>query len=369
MDEFNKQNLGPSQPAIGTGEGEVPLATPAQMPDLMRTAASDLRTLQESGGQTVKPYVPETVSPAAFAPQTPAAAPAQSANEPMFTPPSPIAPATAEIGKVPAKQHQKGLVGGLVAFVIVIALAAAGYFFVYPMFFGQSAEEIPAVTPPAQTEVLPATPGENPANEPIVPIVPIATSSGEAATTTPAITTETHTSLLNKPTDANQEKTITTVNADNLKNGIVDTTTETATIKEINLKSDTGAPITFTEIMTTLLPTVFTSETAGQFENYKYSVVVFSNSQGAWLNYIGQAKSGTDLAALKNKINLLEAANLSTVFLKDSGSQQGEWKSGTINRYLVFSQNNSALNYGWFGDKLLITTSYPAWQALSAAIQ
>ncbi|MDP2705859.1 MAG: hypothetical protein Q8O49_01485 [bacterium] len=365
MDDLNKQNLNPSQPFIGTGEGEVPLATPAQMPDLMRTALSDVKTLQETGGQNVKSYIPETVSPASFEPKNDPTVTAKPAEQ-MFQPPQPQnATMASEINAVPAKQHQKGLVSALIAFLVIIALGAAGYFFVYPKFFA-SPEENPIINEP----ITPISENPEMPLEPLVPIVlPATTTEENAATSTDSSETKTFISLLQKPADSSQEKILTGLDATNVKNTVVDLATGTAATKEIILKKEDGSPFSFGEIMATILPTVFTSETISQFEDYQYSVIAFSNSQGVWLNYIGKAKADADLAALKNKINLIEAANLANTFLKTSGDQQGEWKSGTNNRYLSFSQNGNALNYGWFDDKLLITTSYPAWQAISPKIQ
>ncbi|MDP1706657.1 MAG: hypothetical protein Q8L36_02450 [bacterium] len=365
MDDLNKQNLNPSQPFIGTGEGEVPLTTPAQMPDLMRTALSDVKTLQETGGQNVKSYIPETVSPASFEPKNNTEIAAKPAEQ-MFSPPQPQSPTMAsEINAVPAKQHQKGLINGLIVFVIIVALGAAGYFFVYPKFFGSPIEDTIINEP-----ITPISENLETLIEPLVPIVlPATTTEEDAATSTDSSETKTFISLLQKPADSSQEKTLTGLDATSIKNTVIDLATGTATTKEIILKKGDGNPFSFGEIMATILPTVFTSETIGQFEDYQYSVIAFSNTQGVWLSYVGKAKTGTDLAALKNKINLIEAANLTNSFLKTSGSQQGEWKSGTNNRYLSFSQNGNALNYGWFNDKLLITTSYPAWQAISAKIQ
>lgn len=365
MDEFNKQNLNPSQPSIGTGEGEVPLATPAQMPDLMRTAISDVKTLQETGGQNVKPYVPENISPASFEPANNAGEPAKPAEQ-MFQPPQPQNPTMAsEINAVPAKQHQKGLINGLIVFVVIVALGAAGYFFVYPKFFGPPAENPivnEPITPISETPEMPI--------EPLVPIVlPATTTEENVATSTNSSETKTFISLLQKPADSSQEKTLTNIDATSLKNTATDLATGTAATKEIILKKENGEPVSFGEIMATILPTVFTSEITSQFEDYQYSVIAFSDSQGMWLNYVGKAKTDADLAALKNKINLIEAANLTNTFLNTSGSQQGEWKTGTNNRYLSFSQNGNALNYGWFNDKLLITTSYSAWQAITPKIQ
>lgn len=376
MDELNKQNNNPGVPPaggfIGTGEGEAPLATPAQMPDLMRTAASDMKTFQETGGQNVKPYIPETVSPASFSPQnnqeTEKSAAAPKAPGQDFQPAA--ATPVSEKKAVPAKNHKKGFVGGLVAFGVVIVLAAVGYFFIYPMLNSQSEAELPAIIPetPA-TENLEVIPPTEQTEAPIVPIVPAATTTEPTAEEeTPGQTMETHVSLLTD-TDSAQEVILPTVSADGIKNSITDTTSETAAIKEIQLKKETGEPASFSEVMASFLPTVFTEETAAQFESYQYSVLAFTNSQGTWLGYVGQAKTGTDLPALKNKVNLIEAANLTSAFLGTAGEQVGEWKSGANNRYLAFSQKNNALNYGWLGSKLLITTSYPAWQAISAKIQ
>ncbi len=373
MDELNKQNTSPSGSFIGTGEGEVPLATPAQMPDLMRTAVSDLRSLQETGGQTVKPYIPETVSPAAFSPQeAPAKMPAENRNGGgNFQPPQIETQAPAAGAQpVPAGQHKKGLVGALVAFLIVVVVAAGGYFFIYPKFFANNNQ------PAAITENQPTVPANenvepNPSPEFTVPAAEVPPTTTSTATSTPTAETPIHLSLLNDAATKQETIELSSLDVAAFKNALAkNVATTDPTLKEINLQDANKIPLTFSQLSGLLLPDVFTTATAGQFESNQYSLLVFSNSQGAWLSYLAKPKSGADLTDLKNKISAIEqTASLKSLFLKETGEATGAWKSGTINRYLSYPQNGNALNYGWINNQLLITTSYPAWQAINAKVQ
>lgn len=72
--------------------------------------------------------------------------------------------------------------------------------------------------------------------------------------------------------------------------------------------------------------------------------------------------SSSSLAAVKSAFNQIFEASTSWTgaFTQDPGAA-GSWKSGSTsgvtNRYLTFG-NGSALNYGWSGRTLIISTSY-----------
>lgn len=348
------------KPVIGTGEGESPLRGPVGNQDTMRTMGSDLKSLQETGGQTVKPYIPPS-SPSQPQPEPPASKPA----EPIFQPPTidagpvnfpPAAPPASLQPTIPAQSHKKGFVVGLIIVLAIIGLAAAGYFYVYPNFI------LPLLGVVAPTETLtppPAEPGQ------IIEVSPVEIPPAETQpeTVTPAAS---HNSLLKTAADSVQEISLATVDLTNLKTAINPLAATTPTFKEFTLKDDSGAFLKFGQVMNLVLPDVFDAETSTLFEENDFTVFVYSDSRDGWPGFIGKVKNTADLETAKQKIALLESsADLKNIFAQDPGAGQ-TWKAGqtdsVTNRYLSFTQTGAALNYGWLNNNLIITTSYNAFK-------
>lgn len=345
------------KPSIGTGEGESPLSGPINNQDTLRTMGSDLKSLQETGGQTVKPYTPPSSPPPPIKPEKPA--------EPIFQPPTidagpvnlpPTPPPASLQPTIPAQSHKKGFVVGLIVFLAVIGLAAATYFYIYPNFI---LPRLGVVTTPETTPTPPpAAPEQN------IEVPPAETPPAEPTpeTETPAG----HNSVFKTAADTTQEVSLATIDLANLKTSLNPVAAATPTIKEFTLKDDLGAFLKFGQVMSVVLPDVFDEELNALFEENDFTVFVYSDSRDGWPGFIGKVKNAADLETAKQKVALLESsADLKNIFAQDPGTGQA-WKAGqtegVTNRYSTFTQAGAALNYGWLNNYLIISASYSSFK-------
>lgn len=361
-----------TKPLIGTGEGESPLTGPIDNnQDSIRTMNSDIQSLQETGGQTVKPYTPNPSTPSPSSP--PSSSQTLSSEKPAETvfqpptvevgppPPSGPTPPTTEAKKptLPNQSHKKGFLFGLITLLAVIGLGGIAYFYVYPNYIlprlGGTSEMAPPTTPPIESPTVP--PVEVPAAEPPIP-------QQEESTSTPIVV---HNSLFKIAADVTQEISLNTINLENLKSALNLSTTSASTIKELILKNAEGEFLKFGQVMNLVLPDIFNDELNNLFEENDFTVFVYGDSRDNWLGFIGKIKNAADLETAKQKVALLEtSANLKNIFNQDPGTGQ-DWKSGqtnngVANRYIVFTQKGAALNYGWLNNYLIISASYDGFK-------
>ena len=338
------QELGNQNPPLGTGEGEIPLAqTPAPKIDI-RTMASDIKSVEESGGGAPRPYTPP--------PQTPSLRPEpEKKEEPVFRP-SEITPVGApaqmtQAPLAPPKKSGKGLTWSVIIAVIVIGLAALGYFVIYPIL--KPAEVIP--TPPP-----PAPPVETPTSTP--------TSTLEVLPPP-----EPYVSLFKTSISATTEVTLTGfLSLTDIQSSFGSATSTTSTIKEVVWRDDQEKLLTFEQITSLIVPQILSTTTVQMF-NKNFTAFAYGDSRGVWPGYIFELKDGTTLATaeanFKNEFEKTPAETLKNFFAADPGAPQ-TWKQGKtgtiLNRYLVFPELNTSLNYAWVQNKLLISTSYDGFK-------
>ncbi len=326
-----ESGLRPMPPPFPVTPPRPPLPPTPPPPEItLRTMKSDLEQLK--AGATPKPVLP---------PKPPIAAGVPVQKDLGTAPPLGL---KAELSKPSLPAPKKGIskliiIGGVVIFGIAIALL--GYFVIFPMLF-------PAETLPTTT--LPTTPTPPPTSGlPTLPELPAA---------------KPHQSLLKTPADLQAPLLVSSSaglpqallsEANNLP-------TNTGVIKEV-LLSDAAGQISFSSALPVFLPEFSSSQLANFFED-DFTAVIYYDANGAWPILIGQLKAGADLNLAKTTMAQLEnSSGLASLFLSSPGTPSAAgFKNGQAaslsTRYLTFSKPGAALNYGWLGNKLIISASY-----------
>lgn len=384
MADFQNQNQNWSgqNPAIGTGEGEVPLAKPPIMDMTMRTMASDISSIKESGGGEPRAYVPREP----VAPQAPAPAQQRPMNVPPFQP-APSIPPQGDMGavrplsapQVSAPKSSNALFLIIVFTLVAIAIGAVGWFFIYPQISGspQTTTEEPAVTTPTEQT------GEQPTGEP-AGIQENATTTTEVPTTVPPTITEptppgtsegtptlntlpvvdTHVSLFKTPADFSSEATIASVTLEAVKGALQSSPVEVPVLKEIVFKNEAGKVYALSAVAPLFMPSVLTSGVVSQFAS-DASYFTYTTNEGAWPGIV-LTLSSTDKARAQADIAKIESNNeYLSLFMTDVGTPTS-WKDGKVGtapaRYISFSKQGVAFSYTWIGNTLVMSTSYAGAQ-------
>jgi hypothetical protein len=331
---------------IGTGEGESPIIK-STIPNMdVRTMASDMQSV--SSGSAPKPYAPQTTTPANVPPRTPS---------PITPPPDQSfqIPQTDVLenqsGEPTPKKSSKGIFTALIVFIVVVGLAALGYFVIYPIFFAAPATPVPAVPAPEPTP----TPSPEPAPTP----------TPEPTSTAPVIPAPVHASLFTTPADSQIETSVVT-NGSALS-GLTLNTTASPSLTEIVYKGSDGTLIKFGGILNEVLRLDISSNPAlaSAFNDLTATGLVYGDGSARWLGFAVQLSAGANASAAFQQA--FEAvASYGNLFASDPGTAQ-IWKDGQItgvtgNRYLLFSKSGFAVDYGWVGNKLVIMTSYDGFK-------
>lgn len=357
MSPAGNQNI----PVIGDGEGEIPLAKQPQEKVDMRTMASDIASMQDTGGTMPRAYTPESK------PQPPSEKPAEKSSQQPPAPPTQNVPGMTfpDTTPPPTPQKKKGLFGWILGIIIVIGIVAVGYFFVLPMFTETSTTEItetPEMTDNQIVSPSPETPivTENPLPEGTdVPPIDVA----PAVVTTPlppGQTLEIHTSLLKNTADLVFDIKLASFGLSDMISSIEFQSTSVPVFKEVVFKTNENKPVSFGYITSRLFPSFFTPETVEKFQN-DGTVFSYTNKNGTWLGIIAKLKDNTVIGPVQDSMATLQKSpDLKNIFITDPGTQ-GAWKDGKVankpTSLVAFSQNGATFSYTWFDRYLLIGTN------------
>ncbi len=347
----------------------------------VRTMASDLNSIQNGG--TPQSYTPQT--PAPEAPKQPPAAiptPTPTAPSDNFNFEIPQVPTGmnqmpgAETVPLPAKKKGKGALVGLIAFVIVLALGAIGYFLIYPMF---SVTAPVTTTPPTTTQ--PAN-GNAQNQAPITAATTTETSTpsgtttagtaGAATTTgtsTPAVT---HVSLF--ATTDGSVNSATPIAGTDLPTLSLGTSKQPALV-EVTFNDQNGNLIPFSALMQSLLSMDLSQSGLSQaFDPASVSGFVYVDASGTRsLGFVAKLTATSSLVDEKASFGQIFEANTNLKnFFSGNPGTEGAWKSGdptTSNRYVLFSKNGYGVDYGWKNDVLVIASSYDGYKAAIQDLQ
>jgi len=352
----NTQNV----PKIGDGEGEVPLAKrPVEKVD-MRTMASDIASLQETGGVSPRPYTPGSQPQGG---ETPGAKQQATATIPPGVPKASEAVFPENTPPTKPKKGGKALFGWILGIILVIGIAAILYFFVLPMITGDKSASEPMEN---ETDI--------PVMENEAPLLPLEEGSsgdntGENANpetenqTTPlpsGQTLEVHASLLKNPADLVFDAKLSSFSLEDMKNGIEFMTTSIPVFKEIVFKTGENKPVSFGYVASRFFPSFFTPDMVEKFQN-DGTFFSYTNTEGTWLGLIAKLRDSVEAGPVQDSMaTLQQSPNLKNIFLVDPGTQ-GPWKDGTVagkpTSLVDFSNNGATLSYTWFDRYLLIGTN------------
>ncbi|OGG43090.1 hypothetical protein A3G50_02125 [Candidatus Jorgensenbacteria bacterium RIFCSPLOWO2_12_FULL_42_11] len=337
-------------------KNEIPTPPPAKVN--VRTMQSDIKSIQEDGGQMPQPYTAEigqppkeeakTLEEIVFqAPGLGSSIPGYTGpEEPIFQTeaPSPLPPSK---GKTPAEgsanPHKKGLKTSMLISGIVILTAILGigtYYLVVKFIKTKEIAPSPIVSAPLSEET----------------IVPI-----QEKIPSPVA----YVSLFSAPV-LREEKIISALTLENIKNALmaVANAVPVNNLKEVILRDKNQSLIGFSKFLPVILPELKSEEIAGFFEE-NFTATVFSDLNGFWPGYVAKLKSTATVSQAQDfiKQNLESSTNLKNIFPEEPGTaaafKDGLAGSQTINtRYATFSKPGAAFNYGWANDNFVISSSY-----------
>lgn len=365
-DPFKKDQKPISQ--IGTGEGESPLTSspaggPPRAPSTeARTFSSDLGSIKSSGGAEPAPYTPSAAPRPAFAPPSGMALGRDPLPKPGGIPP--ITPVPLSVPPA-AKSGGKKVFVAILSFLIVIALGAVGYFFVYPLFM----EVPPVVTPPPASPILPE-PG-TPATPEVPPITDDgATSTEEQATTTPETPAadpwsgvqglSSHRTVFTVAPDTTTEVILASPTLSALKAALPSGSVATPLMSEVVLKMPSGNTVSFATLASLLAPTFFTSERIASFDG-DATYFTYADANGTWLGIVAPLKAGAAIGPVQDAMSQLQGdPDLANFFIENPG-EKGVWADGSVRgkptSQVSFETPGATFSYTWLDRNLLISTN------------
>ncbi len=364
---MGNENINPGQwqqnKPLGTGEGESPIVNTAQNPRVeARTMGSDISSIQTGGDTTPKTYAPQpaptVASPGASAEKTTGLGP-QSFELPK------IDLGSQEPSTEPAKK-KGGVFVALVVFIVIVGLAALGYFVIYPLFFGES-EPTPMVSTAPESQTPPVVP---PAEE--APATTTATTTPEAPAPEPE--KPAHVSVFKTPADTVMESAAVLTGSSLAS--ITLSSEKKPGLTEVTYREPSGTLVSFKALMQAIFGSDVSSDVlATAFPEANTSGFIYTDANGnRALGIIAQAGSSASLAEIKPALaQAFESGkSLTNVFVSDPGTP-GLWKdgqtNGVANRYLTFSNPGFSINYGWSGNVLVISGSYEGFKTTLQHLQ
>ncbi len=343
---------------IGTGEGESPLMKPAAPNVDMRTMNSDMQSIN-TGGPAPKPYIPQAApeNMAVIPPVPNVSVPDQSFQIPQadITLGSPMP-------EMPAKKNSKGIFTAIIVFIAVVGLAALGYFVIYPIFFSNTA-----------APVAPVVENANPNPEPLPPVnepgpAPVSNSIPEAISTAPA-----HVSILTIPADSKLELN-TVLKYGPVLSNLTLNTIASPSLTEIIYRDSNGNLLKTADIIKNVL------ELEALAFNYQFNEegaagIIYNDSKNVRsLGFVFQLADNTDLETkISGLQSFIEKFGFSEIFSSNPGVEKA-WKSSQISgasnhRYLTFENPGFTIDYGWVGNKLVISTSFDGFKEIIKRLQ
>jgi hypothetical protein len=316
------------QPQQRAQQGIPPMAprtpAPPPLPTIdIRTMASDVKSIKETGGLKAEPRV---FSPSDFT------------KGPVFQSPQPT---TGIQKKIKPKGRTIAIIAGII--FILGAAAAAIYFFVLPMFTSQTEDNSSLNTDTSDTDISLLDSGGTTSDENVTPLV------------------FEHQSFFVNQADGTGEINISGLSMSFLRAGIqglVVGVTSTDWMEEFTI-SISGDPVTSDDFMAFMLPGIDSSAFKEDFTAF-----VYSDENGNWPGYVfnleNEADSATIAAMVKNVFE--EQLDINNFYLTPPIAGTGEFKNGSfgevITRYLPLATNGASFNYGWVNRYLVISTSY-----------
>lgn len=323
-------------PDLNDGKKHDGIRVPPPPPITIRTMDSDVKSVQESGGGRPQEEILNAPHPP-IVPEVPRM-PEENIKikipgyvgpeKAVFSPES--LPTKEDVGDISETQGgNKKMINLVIVLAIIIAATLIGvglYFYVYPLLLTETAPEV--VTEDGTTPPPPPPPS---AHASLVRSEKIEEVSAPSAATPE------------------------TVSAGE------------ALVKEIVLK-DGGSAILLPQYLSSLVKEFSADEIRNTFEA-DFTAFIYYDETGAWPGYVLKRKKDVVQVVAQGFFRKIESsASLANLFLSNPGARQAEFKNGEYKgvptRYLVFGEPGATLDYAWVGEYLLITTHFPAMQAL-----
>ena len=96
---------------------------------------------------------------------------------------------------------------------------------------------------------------------------------------------------------------------------------------------------------------------------------MYYDDKGVWPGYVAHIKKGSTPAEIANFITNFEASAIAMLYVADPGSAitiedflNGPYKGEAV-RYVKFTKPGASVNYGIFGELLVISTSFNGLKA------
>ncbi|MDD5710995.1 MAG: hypothetical protein PHV43_02770 [Candidatus Colwellbacteria bacterium] len=251
-----------------------------------------------------------------------------------------------------ASGNKKALLIGLGIIVFLGAAAVVANFFVLPFFLNDTenivGENAQVVTP--EEEVVPD----------VSPTIPVFV----------------HASFLSGPADAQMEVVVNEMSLVSIRGNLTSAAAGALvagnTLTEFNIVTgDMGQPATSEEFFGAMLPDlILATPLEDDFTGFLYS-----DGTKVWSGYIfavDQTAEDKDLIKQILGEDLEASGALGNLFLNDPGAPSAAaFSNGSVLgelagvRYLPYTADGASLNYGWKGDRLVISTSYAGLKAVA----
>lgn len=352
-------------PRIGTGEGESPIVPRPTMPPSpsieTRTFSSDLGSIRNTGGAEPVPYTPAPAKPSTLPSGIALGStfPKPGGTPPSTTPPtSPGVSSSPIVPPPPVKAGGKKVFAAVLSFLIVVALGAVGYFFVYPLFVeeapAETVETPPVTLPETDTPEIPEIPEGDATLPEEVPEVsapdPWSGVSGIAS----------HASLFRTRADTTTEVILSAPTLAAFKSALPSGSVATPLFSEAVLKMPSGSVLPFSQLATLIAPTFFTSARLASFDE-DATYFTYAAANGTWFGIVAPLKAGVPVGPIQDTMSALQSdPDLANFFLENPG-EKGAWADGSVRErptsQVSFETPGATLSYTWFDRNLLISTN------------
>lgn len=129
-------------------------------------------------------------------------------------------------------------------------------------------------------------------------------------------------------------------------------------IKEVEILDDADSQVGFSSYLAEFIPSLDVSKLSNLFED-DFTAYLYYDNNGVWPGYVVKIKAGGDIREIENSDV--------TVFYVTPPGIMGNFKDGKVGvystRYAIGTKSGSAFNYGYFGNYLILSTSYNGLKA------
>jgi hypothetical protein len=307
-----------------------PSVPPPPPPEIgIRTMASDIKSMQSSGGAEATPKV--------FKPD-------DFSSEPIFRPSgavpksvSPVAASGAGVKVISPNHTKKALIVTLAIVVLLAVAGAAAYFYILPIFTSK-----PVATPAPVAQTPAPTPTPTP--------IPVGLTQHQSFFTSPA--------SISVPVSLD----LSLVTVQTAVSSASSDIQPAGTFKEINFTIG-GKPWTTQDFLGLVLPNLAKDFLSSTFEQ-DFTAFIYYDKNGAWPGYVFKLKPEADTAVAKTALNPAIEESPAVFFQTSPGVpaktafDDGALPDGKAVRFVTFNKKGAALEYSWFGNYLTVSTSY-----------